>query len=323
MLSRAGTALVLLIALMVVVTGVPIPVQAAPDPDSAALTEYLHNHKLPAVGAQITVGEDGARTVMLYGFVATQRGYENAEKRTRSFLNDPYVRIVNRIKIEPELLALGKSGSQAATSGDTGQSAGNAPPAVADNTPPPANVGDLQQYQAQNQTYDPYAMAGQGTSISGSSLLIPLVGGLLLYGAMGGFSSPSYSPPPTYYYPQPAPRPYYPPPRPRHHHRGGLSPNLFTPAPAPLYTPHVATVAPPVYHYTPPVYHYTPPVYHYTPPVYHYTPPVYHYTPPPVIHYAAPPTFRYSAPPAFSAPPTFQHWNGGGGYHSSFGAGHR
>lgn len=198
-----------LLALMLAIVTVPLTTLAAPDADSAALTEYLHNHRLPAVGAQITVGEDGARSVMLYGFVATQLGFKHAEERTRNFLHDPDVRVTNRIKIEPELLARYRSSSSSKSSGVNPQEAANVPPPVAANTTAPGNVGDIQQYQAQNQYNDPYATQGQSSLATGSSLLIPLIGGLIVYGALGGFGSSSYSAPPRYYYARPPPPRYY------------------------------------------------------------------------------------------------------------------
>lgn len=253
-MSQVRTLFSFLLALVLAIATVPLTALAAPDPDSAALTEYLHNHRLPAVGAQITVGEDGARSVMLYGFVATQRGFDDAAKRTRDYLHDPYVRITNRIKIEPELLALNRNRSQSSSSGDDSQEAANAPPPVAENTTPPADVGDIQQYQAQNQNNDPYATQGQSSLASGSSLLIPLIGGLIAYGALGGFGSSSYSAPPSYYTPPP-PTYYNYNPRPpavrRRRHGWYRSPSTFSaPPPVQPYRPLVA--AAPSLRYTPP-----------------------------------------------------------------------
>jgi hypothetical protein len=280
-MSRAGSIFAFVLALAIALVAVPTAPRAASDPESSALTEYLHNHRLPAVGAQITVGEDGARSVMLYGFVATGRGFSDAEKRTRTYLHDPNVQITNRIKIEPGLLALHPAQSE--PSADHSQAEENAPPPVAENSGPPADVGDIQQYQAQNEYNDPYAMQGQNSLGSGSSLLIPLLGGLIAYGALGSFGSPYYSSPPSYYYP-PQPPPYYNPPQPslpryRHHHSHG------NPFPSAFSAP----------------------------------PPARAYAPPPVI--AAPAHLRYVPPPSFSAsPPAMQHWYSGG-YHGSYGGG--
>ncbi|MBF6570005.1 MAG: hypothetical protein IVW54_14140 [Candidatus Binataceae bacterium] len=201
---RVRTILAVAIAIAV---ALPVSLPAAGDPASSSLTDYLHQHRLPAVGAQITTGTDGSRTVMLYGFVATQRGFDDAEKRARSFLHDPYINVINRVAIDPELLAANHDGAPA-DSGSTGSSS----PAVANNAPPPANVGDIQQYEAQNQYRDPLnTSSGLGT-FGGSSLLVPLIGGLFGYGMMGGFNS--YAP--SYYY-APRPAPFY---RPRYYQGG-------------------------------------------------------------------------------------------------------
>jgi hypothetical protein len=260
---RASTVFVFLMAFAVAVASVPIPSQAAADRDSAPLTEYLHNHRLPAVGAQITTGADGSRTVVLYGFVATQRGFDDAAARTRDYLHDPYVRIINRVKIEPELLALNKPSTRSASSADNSQaSSGASAPSVADNTPPPGDVGDIQQYEAQNQTVDPYGIPGQSSVIGGSSVLAPLIGGLLLYGALNSLGSSYYSPPPSYYVPSVPPPvyPYRPPFTGHHHHRGSYFHSGFA-SPAPMtepYMPHYPSLAPLAPRYVPPSL-YTPP----------------------------------------------------------------
>jgi hypothetical protein len=97
----------------------------------------------------------------------------------RNYLHDPNVRITNRIKLEPALLALHRNGSQPASSADDSQTEENAPP-VAENAAPPPDVGDIQQYQAQKQFNEPYPMQGQSSVVTGSSLLIPLIGELIL-----------------------------------------------------------------------------------------------------------------------------------------------
>jgi hypothetical protein len=216
---RASSVVALVVALAVAVVALPLSPMAAQDSESAALTDYLHNHRLPAVGAQITKGEGGARSVMLYGFVATQLGFEHAEQRTRDYLHDPDILITNRIRVEPDLLASHRSGSTPAPSVDYSGGAANPPP-LASNAPPPAEVGDIQQYQTQNRVNDPYGIPGQSSTVSGSTLLIPLIGGLIMYGALGGFASSHNSSPPRYYYPPR--RTYQPPyqkPRPRHRRR--------------------------------------------------------------------------------------------------------
>lgn len=282
-MSRAGSIFAFVVALAIAVVAVPIASQAASDSDSSVLTEYLHKHRLPAVGAQICVDADGARSVMLYGFVATERGFNDAERRTRDYLHDPDLEIINRIKIEPDLLALPRNASQ--PSEDNPPADEDAPPPViADNSAPPADVGDIQQYQSQEQVNDPFAMQGQnGLSQSlgnSSSMLMPLFGGLLAYGVLSSFGPPYYySAPPSYYYPpQPPiyynPRPYMP--RAHHHPYGNPFPSASPGSP-------LARA----------------------------------YTPSPVI--AAPAHLRYAPPPSFSAPS--QHWYSGGYHGGGFGGG--
>ncbi|HTW86602.1 MAG TPA: hypothetical protein VMD75_01230 [Candidatus Binataceae bacterium] len=281
-MKRAGSIFGFVVALAIAVVAVPMALQAASDSDSSALTEYLHKHRLPAVGAQISVDADGARSVMLYGFVATERGFSDAEKRTRDYLHDPDLRIVNRIKIEPSLLALNHNASESASSADNPPADEDAaPPVVADNSAPPADVGDIQQYQAQEPVNDPFAAQGQGglgqSLGNGSSLLMPLFGGLLAYGVLSSFSPSYYSAPPSYYY-SPRPPVYYNPQPylPRAHHSSYGNP---FPSGAPLaraYTPAPVTAAPPSH-------------------------------------------FRYVPPPSFSAPS--QHWYSGGYHGGGFGGG--
>ncbi|MGH7905808.1 MAG: hypothetical protein ACREP6_04195, partial [Candidatus Binataceae bacterium] len=80
----------ILAAAVILLSASPKPLLAASGSISvsAGLTDYLHSHRLPAVGAKITTAENGVRTVMLYGFVATERGYHDAELRTRHYLHD-------------------------------------------------------------------------------------------------------------------------------------------------------------------------------------------------------------------------------------------
>lgn len=53
-------------------------------------------------------------------------------------------------------------------------------PQVAENAAPPPDVGDIQQYQTQKQFNEPYPIQGQSSVVTGSSLLIPLIGELIL-----------------------------------------------------------------------------------------------------------------------------------------------
>lgn len=99
----------------------PADASAGPSPATQAelsdqLTYYLQGHRLPLVGAQVANGPAGNHKVILYGFVATTRGKNDAEEKTRRFLNEPGAEIDNRIVIRPELLTPSPSLSAAASS---------------------------------------------------------------------------------------------------------------------------------------------------------------------------------------------------------------
>ena len=86
------------------------------DGSADTLSAYLHAHRLPLVEARI-VSNNGQRTLMLYGYVATSYGKRDAEDQARDYMDDPDIDIVNRIKVRPELLTMGtnNSGTAAAT----------------------------------------------------------------------------------------------------------------------------------------------------------------------------------------------------------------
>jgi hypothetical protein len=69
---------------------------------SAKLTKYLHNHRLPMVGAQISNTSSG-RQLMLYGFVATDFGKEDAVTKSKRYLHDSTIAVVNNIRVNPQL----------------------------------------------------------------------------------------------------------------------------------------------------------------------------------------------------------------------------
>jgi|GEM_PF-5105432 len=92
-------------------------------PASEALTSYLREHHLPLVGASVSKGADGSTQVMLYGYVATEKGKQNAASRAaKYFHNDPRVVMINRIAVNPEIrnLGSGSSGSNIAAAPDSG-----------------------------------------------------------------------------------------------------------------------------------------------------------------------------------------------------------
>ncbi len=72
---------------------------------SQRLTDYLRKHRLPLVGAQIIRDNDGGTQVMLFGYVATSFGKNDAETKALKFMK-PGAQIINRIEIRPEILHL-------------------------------------------------------------------------------------------------------------------------------------------------------------------------------------------------------------------------
>jgi len=188
------------------------------NPQSTALTNYLHSHQLPLVGARVLASNGGPRQAILYGYVATPFGKADAVDRTRQWLNDSGAQVDNRIKIEPDLAA----------------PAGNPNAATADNNPD-LNNPDIQKYeQQQNQqlTQQQQQYMNQGSPFGGSgsspfSMMLPfLLGGSFGSGGMGfglggggpgfgfgggGMGSPLGSPNPSPYG-SPYPAPGYGPP---------------------------------------------------------------------------------------------------------------
>jgi hypothetical protein len=69
---------------------------------STKLTKYLHSHRLPMVGAQITNTESG-RQLMLYGFVASDFGKDDAVTKSKKYLHDSTISVINNIRVNPQL----------------------------------------------------------------------------------------------------------------------------------------------------------------------------------------------------------------------------
>jgi len=171
----------------------------APDSDqSARLTDFLHSHHLPLVGAQVLNSPGGGQSVLLYGYTATELGKSNAEKRTRLFLKDSEVPITNRIRVRPELASM-HSPSAAPPP------ASAAPPAAAGIPPESGEMGGVDSYQNQqaNDAQQQYAnqqaqqyqnqqaqqyMNQQNSAAGLASTLLPLIGMGLAIGLGGGGS---------------------------------------------------------------------------------------------------------------------------------------
>jgi hypothetical protein len=190
---------------------------------SQALTDYLKNHRLPLVGAQVLAAPDGQRQVILFGYVASGYGKQDAENKAHAYMKDTAVTVDNRITIQPELASA------------------NAPAGAASNPPVNSNssaqsaydpaLGNAQQYQQQS-AQDPYSnyqsYQSQSSSPSMLSTLAPLLGmfggsfgsgGMgggsfggfgTGYGSYGGMGYPSYPPMPSPGFGPAPPYPAYP-----------------------------------------------------------------------------------------------------------------
>jgi hypothetical protein len=166
------------------------------DTDSSTrLTDYLHAHRLPLVGAQV-LNSTGGRSVLLYGYTATEFGKTDAETKARRFLQDSNVAISNHIHVRPELSSMRSyapsgspsySGSPPASGSYSGSGAAQ--------SPGEAQSPDVDAYKNQNpaeqqyvnQQAQQYMNQGQGNSPLAGNLgsLIPLLGGLAI-GIGGG-----------------------------------------------------------------------------------------------------------------------------------------
>ncbi|MFZ0889621.1 MAG: hypothetical protein WA005_14305 [Candidatus Binataceae bacterium] len=116
---------VILVALALAIASMAQPLEAGSYTvdrnKSDALTEYLHKHRLPLVGAQVAFSDDGGRQVTLYGFVATEFGKSDAEKKARHFLKQRDIMVINRIVVRPEIRELRPTPSSEEEDGATPQ----------------------------------------------------------------------------------------------------------------------------------------------------------------------------------------------------------
>ncbi|HJU29740.1 MAG TPA: hypothetical protein VJ718_11245 [Candidatus Binataceae bacterium] len=70
---------------------------------SKALTSYLRRRRLPLVGAQVLKSADGGQRLLLYGFVATNHGKSDAQRKALAYLHAKDIAVENRIAVRPEL----------------------------------------------------------------------------------------------------------------------------------------------------------------------------------------------------------------------------
>jgi hypothetical protein len=191
--------------------------------ESQALTDYLKQHRLPLVGAQVLHGRNAQQAVVLYGYVGSEFGKSDATAKASKYLNDPAAAIDNRIQVQPEILAGAGSGS--ARDAASASSGGEAEPSNPDNAAYPG----ADSYVAQQNEAAQYAQQQQGqqtgVSIGGGFVPLAIFGLMALSMASGGafsvgsgssgFSGGAFSPPPPYKpypgYGSPPPYPSYGP----------------------------------------------------------------------------------------------------------------
>jgi hypothetical protein len=169
----------------------------------------LKKHRLPLVGAQVLNDPaSGQRTVVLYGFVATDFGKSDATAKTRAFLHDSSAVVENRVMVNPAIASQPAasrphdeaSGGYSAGPSESSANAGNS--ANADDgsaamggaqsyLEQQSQQGQIQQYQNQQ---NPLASGGMPGGMTGgiSGGMVPLVALLGLLSATNGGSSFSF-----------------------------------------------------------------------------------------------------------------------------------
>jgi hypothetical protein len=88
--------------------------------DGQSLTTYLRQHRLPLVGAQVLGDVAGNRRIVLYGFVATEFGKNDAARKALAYVErgaragTPAPQVENRIEIRPEIARMRTQATTAA-----------------------------------------------------------------------------------------------------------------------------------------------------------------------------------------------------------------
>jgi hypothetical protein len=153
---------------------------------SSALTDHLKQHRLPLVGAQVLRNpNDGSRAVVLYGFVGSDLGKSDAQRRAEDFINDPSVEVDNRIRVNPDLLSA--RGSSSTTPPDASYDPDAQANANASSMPGVQSYVDQQNQSAQVQQYQ--QQNSMGSSMSAMLPLIALMGLLSMSSGGGSFST--------------------------------------------------------------------------------------------------------------------------------------
>jgi hypothetical protein len=96
--------------------------------DSQSLTTYLRQHRLPLVGAQVLSDSTGNRRIVLYGFVATEFGKNDAAAKALAYVKNegrtgmPAPQVENRIEVRPEIARMKPQNATAAASASANES---------------------------------------------------------------------------------------------------------------------------------------------------------------------------------------------------------
>src|SRR5438067_30081 len=87
---------------------------------SHALTAFLREHRLPLVGAQVLTDSAGERRIVLYGFVATDFGKNDAARKAVDYMNkgaqSAAPQVENRIEVRPDIARMGSHSNTEAES---------------------------------------------------------------------------------------------------------------------------------------------------------------------------------------------------------------
>jgi hypothetical protein len=165
---------------------------------SDALSGYLKQRKLPLVGAQVLRSPAGQQMVVLYGFVGSDFGRNDAVAKTRNYLNDPGITVDNRIKVRPELLAAGNGASgesSAAPAGNTAASGSESLPGINSYENQP---NETQQYVQQQNTGAAMGSMAPLLMLGLMALSFSSGGGVAVgpgsFGSFGSYGSPGLSP---------------------------------------------------------------------------------------------------------------------------------
>jgi hypothetical protein len=120
--NRTGIAAVIAIAAVITISAMALAAGAQDyTVDTAAsesLTNYFKQNRLPLVGAQVGKDSAGDRRVVLYGYVATQQGKSDAERKATAFLGAPAPQMVDRIVLQPEIANMHHPDAGGAAGGD-------------------------------------------------------------------------------------------------------------------------------------------------------------------------------------------------------------